>query len=293
MTSPIRSILFPTDLSACAEGAFSHAAFLAERFGASLHVLHVRENPNEPPADWFDTLRISPEDIFADLKMPMPEEDRPFGLIEIEDHEVEASDVSAATLHHAATHSADLIVMGTHGRTGIRRAVIGSIAEAVVRRARCPVLTVRPSARGDESALRRILVALEDAHPRPWQVAWGARLAHAYGSHLDLVHIVALSPLHPGPSPAQRRGHRDLRVLEESLEAEGLRATSRVVEGEPAHAILDTAARLQPDLLVVGSQGKTGMRRALLGSVSERVIREAPCPVFVSRVAPVTAPAAA
>lgn len=279
----IQTLLFPTDFSDCAEGAFSHAAFLAERFGATLHVLHVQEDAEADDPNRAEALTISPDDIYGDLRIPAEEQDPSFGLIDLQEHEVAARDVAASILHHASTLGADLIVMGTHGRTGVRRVALGSVAEAVTRHAQCPVLTVRPAAGGDESALRRVMVAVEEAAPEPPQVAWAARLAHAYGSRLDLVRVVAPSLLHPGDTPAHARGHKDLRQLEERLEADGLTVTSRVVDGDPADALLATAAHLAPDLLVVGSHGRTGVRRVVLGSVSERVLREAPCPVLVAR----------
>lgn len=286
---PIRRILFPTDLSECAEGAFSHAAFLAERFGASLHVLHVREDPGFPPSDWTDALHITPEDIAADLRLPVAEEASAYDLVEVQHHEAEAPDVAAAILHQAAALDADLIVMGTHGRSGIERAVLGSVAEAVVRHARCPVFTVRPT--GDSAAdvgggwaLQRVLVAIETASPPPPQVAWAASLAKAYGARLDLLHTVPISLLTPGETAATRAVRHDLRELEEVLKASGVNdVVSRVVEGDPADAIIDTARVLGVDLVVVGSHGREGVRRALLGSVSERVIRTAPSPVFVAR----------
>lgn len=289
MTTPIQTILFPTDFSDCAEGAFSNAAFLAERFGATLHVLHVREDPGFPARDWADDLAITPEDVLSDLRMPTEPQKPNWGLVDLVDHETEAADVAAAILHHAAALRADLIVMGTHGRSGVERTLLGSVAEAVARHAKCPVLTVRPSAGGDESALRRVLVAVEEAAPEPPQVAWAARLAQAYGSHLDLVRVVSPSLLHPGETPAHRNGHRDLRELEERLEATGLEVSSRVVDGEPGPALLGAAEALAPDLIVVGSHGRTGVRRAILGSVSEQVLRDAPCPVFVARTLPVQA----
>ncbi|MEL6615625.1 MAG: universal stress protein [Bacteroidota bacterium] len=287
--TPIRRILFPTDLSDCAEGAFSHAAFLAERFGASLHVLHVREHPGFPPPDWTDALRITPEDIANDLGLPLAPEADAVDLVEMEHLETEASDVAAAILHQAAALDADLIVMGTHGRSGIERAVLGSVAESVVRHARCPVFTVRPTgdrASGGGWALRRVLVAVETASPPPPQVAWAASLARAYGARVDLLHTVPISLLTPGSTAAARTARHELRALEDTLLASGVRdVVSRVVEGDPADAIVDTARVLGVDLVVVGSHGREGVRRALLGSVSERVIRSAPSPVFVARTA--------
>ncbi|HIL57858.1 MAG TPA: universal stress protein, partial [Rhodothermales bacterium] len=107
----IQTLLFPTDFSDCAEGAFSHAAFLAERFGATLHVLHVQEDPEADEPNWAEALTISTDDIYRDLRIPAEEQDPSFGLIDLKEHEAAARDVAASILHHAATLGADLIVM--------------------------------------------------------------------------------------------------------------------------------------------------------------------------------------
>lgn len=280
----IRRILFPTDLSACAEGAFTHAAWLADRFGATLYDFHVRETPGFPPLDWVDDLVVSAEDVAADLGLPLAPEAEPLRPIDLVHEEREGSDVAAAILRYAADLPADLIVMGTHGRSGVARARLGSIAEAVVRHARCPVLTVRPDASGGASAFREILVALDTADPIPPEAAWAARLARAYHARLHLLSVVAPSLLHPQASEASRRAHLGLGRLEGQLGSEGVPAVvSRVREGDPAAVIAETAEEIGADLIVVGSHGREGVRRALLGSVSETVIRHAPCPVFVAR----------
>ena len=284
MTSPsVRSVLFPTDLSDCAEDAFSHAAFLADRFGATLHVLHVREDPGFPPSDWTDALQITVEDIAADLGMPLAEEADPADLIDIDHAEVEASDVAAAILHHASGVGADLIVMGTHGRNGLERAVMGSVAETVLRHARCPVFTVGPASGGVPWALQRVLVAVQETEPIPPQVVWAARIARAYDARVDLLRVVAPSILAPGASVPARRASHDLRLIEEDLVASGVKhVVSRVLEGDPAATILNVAAEIGADLIAMGTHGREGVRRVVLGSVCESVVRRAPCPVFVA-----------
>ena len=284
MTAPlVRSILFPTDLSDCAEDAFSHAAFLADRFDATLHVLHVREDPGFPPSDWADSLQITVEDVAEDLGMPLAPEADPLDLIDIEHAEVEASDVASAILHHASGVEADLIVMGTHGRSGLERAVVGSVAESVLRHARCPVFTVGPAPGGVPWALRRVLVAVQETEPMPPQARWAAVLARAYGARIDLLRVVAPSLLAPGASGPARRASHDLRLIEEALVASGVEhVVSRVREGDPAGAILEVAREIGADLIAMGTHGREGVRRAVLGSVCESVVRRAPCPVFVA-----------
>lgn len=130
-------ILVPTDFSAPSEAALACGRTMADKFDAALHLLHVAENPflravsgdrrslEEAPARW--------------LQDRLSEAERRRGAVTI----VEQSDEPASEiLRYARSNNIDLIVMGTHGRTGLARAALGSVAETVVRAAPCPVLTV-------------------------------------------------------------------------------------------------------------------------------------------------------
>jgi nucleotide-binding universal stress UspA family protein len=126
MILEVREILFPTDFSDVARQAGQTAAELARHFGARLHVLHV-VGPASDPAPAPSALRDAVEALGAGLRS------------------VEATASGSAAreiVAYAAPHGIDLIVIGTHGRTGVSRALLGSVAEAVIRRATCRVLTV-------------------------------------------------------------------------------------------------------------------------------------------------------
>jgi nucleotide-binding universal stress UspA family protein len=138
---PIRTILHPTDFSEHAGYAFRLACALARDYGAKLVVLHVAE----PPVAVYGEGVIVPvyDPIHEELKVklrkiraPNPEE------VEVE-HRMVEGDPPEEILAVAKEHSCDLIIMGTHGRTGLRRLLMGSVAEEVVRKALCPVLTIR------------------------------------------------------------------------------------------------------------------------------------------------------
>jgi nucleotide-binding universal stress UspA family protein len=137
----IHAILHPTDLSENAKPAFHLACALARDYGAELRVLHVYP----PPVNAAEAVdRRRPNGIAEGLLEQLREltcEDRNISI----DYRVEEGDPANVILDAART--SDLIVMGTHGRRGLRRALVGSVAEKVLREARCPVLTVRPSAR--------------------------------------------------------------------------------------------------------------------------------------------------
>jgi len=140
MTTP-RVILVATDFGAAADSALVYARELAHMFDATLHVLHVRENSflRSIPAD----SRSLDEAALDHIAQRLTDDDRKtLGARAV----LETSDTTAdAIVDYARTSRVDLIVMGTHGRTGLDHALVGSVAERVVRLAPCPVLTMRRS----------------------------------------------------------------------------------------------------------------------------------------------------
>ena len=308
MTPTIRRVLFPTDFSACAEGAYRHAAYLADRFGAELHVLHVVEDESAPERDWPEAagtghLKLTMADVCEDLGLPPPPADRahdPYDLVEIVEEEIVGRNAVEAILDYAHDEGVDLVVMGTHGRSGWRRGVLGSVAESVARRAPCPVLTVRPlDAPGERPwPPARVLLALGDVpyggfDAVPPAALWAARLAVAYRAPLEVVHVTnpgvrALG----GPALAGDEEDRMLQTLDGLVRAlraatdPGLPVSTDVREGFPADEVRAVAESDGVHLLVVGTHGRQGVRRALLGSVAEDLVRTAPCPVLVARDAP-------
>jgi nucleotide-binding universal stress UspA family protein len=134
-----KRILVPTDFSSCSQAALAHAQTLAGEFNATLHVMHVLDNVflravvTDPHALETAALRQLHECVTAD-------EHRALEVVAV----LEKSDAPAKEITgYAGTAGIDLIVMGTHGRTGLSHVLLGSVAERVVRTAPCPVLTIR------------------------------------------------------------------------------------------------------------------------------------------------------
>jgi universal stress protein A len=147
MTARIERILVPVDFSPCSDAALSYATFLAARFGASIDVLHVWEPPArvEPwlPEEVDRVMQESRDTLRAELGRLV----EPFRKhARLCDRLVADSPVQGILREAEAGHY-DVIVIGTHGRTGLTRVLLGSVAEAVLRRAPCPVVTVRLPAR--------------------------------------------------------------------------------------------------------------------------------------------------
>lgn len=141
----LKRILVPTDFSECSDAALRYGVELARKFGASLYLLHVIQDPATQPwaaegyiVPLLDAVDQWQKDAQKRLETSIPEADRAKAIFSC----VIASPF-AEILRYAAANEIDLIVMGTHGRGGVSHALLGSIAERVVRRAPCPVLTVR------------------------------------------------------------------------------------------------------------------------------------------------------
>ncbi len=277
----IRNVLFPTDRTAWSKSVFEHAVFYAGRHDARLHVLTATwGETSEEPSDTDDAFR-------ADLRKTADA-----AGVELVEAEVQVFSPDTGILDYAAEIDADLIVMATHGRRGLSHAFIGSVAESVVRRAACPVLTVRPSAPYHSVAAKCILVPLDfSAHARK-ALAHARELQRITGAELHVIHVlqtmpaygIADVPTEPHvPSEAERaEAETALREIAAEVLESSTPLTLHVVGGmgNPALDVLDAAERVHADLIVMATHGRTGVRRFFLGSVAEKVVQLAPCPVF-------------
>jgi nucleotide-binding universal stress UspA family protein len=182
-----------------------------------------------------------------------------------------------------------LIVIGTHGRTGLSRVLLGSVAELVVRHAPCPVLTIRPG--NEPRPYMHVLCPLDLSKPAREAMNLAAALVQPGGAGITLLHVLELPVSYTGELPIPDF-HRDLDARSAALldrwTAElkaqvSVPVTQRTRIGRPGAQIL---ALLEDDrtfdLVVMGSHGHTGIERMLLGSVAEKVVRHARCPVVVA-----------
>ena len=190
----------------------------------------------------------------------------------------------------AQQKEADLIVVGTNGRRGIGKFILGSVAEEILRRAKCPVLTVGPHSASEapgETKLRRIVYATDFGDASPGAAAYAVALAQEHQAHLTLLHVVAhpkageLVPPHELEAAAVDR----LRALVAEEAELWCEPKAMVRHGAAAEKILEVAEQEQADLIILGLRNGKGIERAthLPTAVAHQVISHATCPVLTVR----------
>ena len=295
----VSKILAATDFSEQANAAIRHAATLAKRFDAELVLMHVGSPPEPPPAGAVIPSRVVSQVTTLVEKIHAENEEELSALAE----KLRADGASIATrltVDHpdvaiadtASEIGADLVVTGTHGRTGVQRFLLGSTAERVVRLSEVPVLVSRPPA--PESGLyRRVLVATDFSPASERALALATELA-APDAAIDIQHVWQFPARAQALLGSPSAVHGDLQDELKAVfaeQAEALRArhqrgqqTLRTVQDVGA-----AASKIQErlefegdyDLVALGSHGERGFRRFFLGSVAERITRHAPCSVLV------------
>ncbi len=293
----ISKILHPTDFSKCASHALPHTIDLAERFGAELHLLHAivlhegdPGNAAHPFPNMEELYRVLEEHADAQMKTTLAAHHEPG--FKIKRAQLRSISAAGAILDYAAEMDIDLIIMGTHGRRGLRRLLLGSVAEELVRLAPCPVLTVPE--RTDKTVpgrVRKIVVPVDFSEHARLALAYAKELTDLFEAEMHLLHVVdeVIYPdFYPPVMPSGGSITEELRgqslermkgLLAAVADAE-TEADVHVRAGRAASAIADFAEERDADLVVIASHGLTGISHMLLGSVTEQVVRRAPCPVF-------------
>lgn len=299
----IRRVLVPTDFSDRAERALPHALWLAEEFGAELHMLHAVVLHGGDPAgpgrgfpdldDAYDRLRDWAAERLKETSADLDRSD--VRVVRAQERGIAAA---PTIVEYANDNDVDVVVMATHGRRGVRRMLLGSVAEEVLRTAGCPVLTVRPDGDGRPDGAdtvggppEKILVPVDFSEHSDLALASAGALARRFGAELDVLHVIAELGV-PDPYFADAAELRALtkaardRVPEALAErvdrvlGEDVAAGTHMEVGTPPAAIAEFAREQGSDMIVVGSHGRTGVERVFLGSVAEGIVRRAPCPVL-------------
>jgi nucleotide-binding universal stress UspA family protein len=298
----IRRIVLPTDFSAAAADAERRARALAQLFDAELHVLHVTRGKelSEMPRRLDDATGAVADRLAEHVSDWMGVEAAPHARLG--GHVVrairQARSPERGIRAYADDVDADLIVIGTHGNGAARGPLLGSVADRVVRTAARPVVTVRPDLdtedpRATEAAVdpsRLIVVPIDFSEPTRALVAHAKHLAEAFHGHVDFVHVVE-EPALPSLSGLDQfrarlpqravKARERLREVVAATEGPDVHTTSHVLVGSPvAERIVEYAAAQEARLVLMATHGCSGLRRYVLGGVTDSVVRTAHCPVF-------------
>ena len=265
------TILVPTDGSDVAAVAADAAVALARRFGADVRAVYVRDDDGDDRGERA-TATVAGRATTAGV-------DATTAVVDAD------GSIHRRILADADEHGADCIVMGTHGRTGLDRFVLGSVAERTLRESSVPVFTVHEDTVVDRD-LDAVLVPTDGSACSEAAAAHAIDLALSADAALHVVHVVDASVVPVDGSGAvldelQRAGERALDSVVERAERAGVSTIrASVLSGTPYRAITDYADAEDVALVVMGTHGRTGFDRYLLGSVAERVVRLSGCPVL-------------
>jgi nucleotide-binding universal stress UspA family protein len=285
---PLGNILVAADFSEGSLGAIARAARLPIARSSTITIVHVLPEDVEPR--WKAAIEEGGHRELARLKEATERLTQDAGrpLIEVKTS-LRGGKPFAAILEEARATRAELIVIGRHGRRTFRSLLLGSTAERVIRKSELPVLVVAKMPAGPYG---KPLVALDREESAGQALVMMLRVADT-ASAVDVVHAWESDAIQwiPGEvnpllSPEYRRAaiqSASEELRRQTGEIQGIDWHVLVADGDPRHAILDTAALRDSDLIAVGTHGRSGVRHALLGSVAEGVIRSASCDVLAVR----------
>jgi nucleotide-binding universal stress UspA family protein len=286
-----QKILVATDFSSTADSAEKLAFQLARLLGAELHLVHVRvilEDPLMAEEQQLEMERLmssaddATQETFAKGRTGEPG-------ISVETHLVRSISAAEAIVETASELDCDLIVMGTHGRRGIKHLLLGSVAENVVRSIDIPVLTVRPGIELPAQGPKRILVAHDFSERSATAIRAARDWAEVFDGEITLLHVVepvvypefyAINAL--SDDVMTRLRDRATEALDEAAREilGNLPVNTVVLIGRAADTIINEAQPESFDLVIMGTRGLTGLEQLVLGSVAEAVLRRCPVPLL-------------
>ncbi len=298
----IKRILCPTDFSESSRHALEQAVHWASWYMAQITVLHVCAAPvaalagadagpvlpealclsDQERARIEEELRLFVEPVLSDSVVPVV-------------RDTADGQVVAGILNEATSMPADLLVMGTHGRTGFTRMLLGSVTERVLRRAPCPVLTVpRRLKPTGTPAVQRVLCPIDFSESSLRALRYAATVAREAGADLVVLHVIELLP----EATVYGHGVVDVGAYDEKFRETArarmaaaiedavprpLAVTELVSAGRPYREILRIADEHGADLIVIGIQGRGSADLMLFGSTTQQVVRQATVPVLTLR----------
>lgn len=288
-------ILVGSDLGAASDEALRQAITLARAERAELAVCHVLPEPQlralfpaEHERDIEALGAIAPRTtaaLRAQVERLQAGQEVPFEVF------VEQGSAYAELVDRAEQWGADLIVIGNHGRAELKHLFLGSVAEKVARHAPCAALIARKSPEGV------VLVATDLSDPAQLAIAAGAREASRRKRPLVVMHasdslsrrtapamaMLGANPIVDSPEVTRERDNLVRQIIDSSLKRLEVEAEIRLVSGNPTEEILRLVDSLPAELLVLGTRGRSGVARIMLGGVAAHMVQSAPCSVLAVR----------
>ena len=273
----IKRIIAATDLEECATRALDHAKILARRFDAEITMVHA------VPV----YASVEPIPLGGGYIAPDSDAEQQAAATALREYQrthlasetasapvLEAGDPALAILATSRSREGDLVVMGTHARRGISRALLGSVAEQVIAESDIPVLTVRLDNRPRAPRFRRILCPVNYNTVSAKALRHATLLASAFEAELVILHLVE--------SADSEDMARELGRLRDWVGDVTMPVGARVLvhRGQAAGQVIEYAQRHDVDLIVLGAERKGKETKSVLGSTTHRVTRHAPCPVL-------------
>ncbi|MBZ5681063.1 MAG: universal stress protein [Acidobacteriia bacterium] len=279
----LRNVLFATDFSTASMQALPYATGIARRFDSKLCIAHV-----VPPEDYPSGLNSLDEAAQLARREAELKVSSLLNSALCRDLACEAvvgnGDIWIGLSDFMRRNATDLLVMGTIGRTGVRKFLLGSVAEEAMRESQCPVLTVGPESHAaEESGFRQILYATDFSADSLAATPYALAFSKNYSSRLTLVH--ALEGLTESPYLDAQMASVRLRDLAPQRVDLGPEPGIIVEMGSPADVILKAADDTASDLIVIGAHGAGALARlsSHFGSVAHKIVCRALCPVLTVR----------
>ncbi|EMA56068.1 universal stress protein [Halococcus thailandensis] len=282
------TILVPTDGSSGAEAAARHALNLASAFDSEVRFLSVVDDRSYSADlagvdslvdDQHDALVEGATDNLRPLEDLAAETGVPF------ESSIEHGIPHQAIIDDADEHDIDMVAMGTHGRTGLERVLVGSVTERVVRTSNVPVLTTR-TAPDERSSYKDVLIPTDGSDAASAAVDHGLDIAERYDATVHTLSVVDVGSLAGSYDVAsiieawKDDCERAVTEVAEAAESRGIDVTTEVKQSTPYRAIKAYVENEGIDLVAMGTHGRTGLERYLVGSVTTRTVRTSDVPVL-------------
>jgi nucleotide-binding universal stress UspA family protein len=304
-----KRILVPLDGSAIAEIALSYAEEMAIHLGSEVFLVNVRM-PSEPPDKPAHQAYISRMAAATEQKIKKSKEISAGEKVKVASAIIGSSGTfthpAEEILSYAEKENITLIVMATHGRTGIRRWALGSTADKVARATKCPILLVRAKTNAPKSVhLNKLLVPLDGSRPSEAVLPYVKHIAAKLKSKVTLLYVIELL-YHYYPysemigyngaaamitmpyteeemKPSKEAGEKYIKSLSDILTAGGIQTDYKVIIGHAGTDIIRVERETHPDIVVMSTHGHSGFGRWDHGSIADKVLRTGNTPILMVR----------